>query len=118
MNWPGVEAAGLSGVTARPGPPGRGYYGAVGGTLRGRACASGVGSAGVAGLGALRGPMVFPTLVFQGSQGLDAISRYNHVARGTASRMRLLSSCASFTLFPTAPSPSRTLRTQMLSEST
>ena len=28
----------------------------------GRACASGVGNAGVAGLGALRGPMVFPTL--------------------------------------------------------
>jgi hypothetical protein len=73
-----VEAAGpglssyLSGVTAR------GTMGcpvAEGGHCGGRACASGVGSAGVAGLGALRGPMVFPTLVFQGPQGLDAISR-------------------------------------------
>ena len=33
-----------------------------GGHCGGRACASGVGNAGVAGLGALRGPMVFPTL--------------------------------------------------------
>ena len=38
-----------------------GYF--EGGHCGGRACASGVGNAGVAGLGALRGPMVFPTLV-------------------------------------------------------
>ena len=37
-----------------------GYF--EGGHCGGRACASGVGNAGVAGLGALRGPMVFPTL--------------------------------------------------------
>ena len=44
-------------------PRGTGRRGQVG-TPRPRA--SGVGSAGVAGLGAFRGPMVFPTLMFSG----------------------------------------------------
>ena len=50
----GLQATWVQGVTA-------GYL-EEGGHCGGRACASGVGNAGVAGLGALRGPMVFPTL--------------------------------------------------------
>ena len=56
-----------------------GYF--EGGHCGGRACASGVGNAGVAGLGALRGPMVFPTLV-----GAQSRCRCGSTGRGEPSR--------------------------------
>jgi hypothetical protein len=115
VNWPGVEAAGLSGVTARPGP------GVLSGSRGGTAGAALVppawgapGWRGWAHCGAL---WCFPHWSSKDSRAsTPSHDRATSRVSRTASRMRLLSSCASFTLFPTAPS--RTLRTQMLSKST